>query len=282
MSNRLVLFVALLSISVTLWSGIDARSWHSAGQPILPDSGGDPGRAFLPLLLRSAEPASAPRTITHSQSQAIAAGNSIACHVSFRHTDNAYLREFALTDFGITGAFQVQQVEFGVERAVAGSGASQPGQVRLYRKIDPNSPLTYANLTLLAAVDIAIPDMALGRYNAPIAGTAPAGSVLVVEVFTPDGRPDGHSFYIGSNAQGQSGATYIAAVVCGAPEPTTSAVLGYPNMHAVMNVTGIVTGAAAGSVSQGTPAAQTQIRLSSESGSSSARFSTYGDRPYPN
>ncbi len=277
MKHHHLVVLLLLLTWVNLWSGIDARFWQSTVQADPLNPGSDPVRVFLPLLLRSAEPTNAPRTITHSQSQAIAAGNSIACHVNFKHTDNAYLREFTLTDFGITGAFQVQQVEFGVERAVAGSGASQPGQVRLYRKIDPTSPLTYANLALLAVVDIAIPDMALMSYNAPIAGTAPAGSVLVVELFTPDGRPDGHSFYIGSNAQGQTGATYIAAAGCRAPEPTDLAVLDYPTMHAVMNVTGIVTGAAAGSASQGTPAVQAQIRLSPESGSGSARFSTYGD-----
>lgn len=278
-NHRGMLGAVLLFAWVALWGGIPAGYWQPAGQANLHNTGSGPMSVFLPVLLRSAAQAGNPLTITQSQSHAIVSGNSIACHISYKHAANAYLREFALADFGILGAFQVQQVEFGVERADAGSGASQPGQVRLYRKIDPTSPLTYANLTALAAVDIDIPDMALTRYKTPIAGTAPAGSVLVVELFTPDGRPDGHTFFIGSNPGGQSGPTYIAAADCNAPEPTDTAQLGYPNMHVVMNVTGIVTSAAGWSAGQGPAAVPAQIRLSTEAGSGAGRFGTRSGSP---
>ena len=72
----------------------------------------------------------------------------------------------------------------------------------------------------------------------PVAGTAPAGSVLVVEVFTPNGQTTNNSFFIGSNAAGQTGPSYIAAADCTIPEPATTASIGFPNMHIVMNVTG--------------------------------------------
>ncbi len=264
---------------VNLWGGIAAGHWHPAGQASPYATGGGSGRVFLPLLLRSARQTGNLLTITQSQSQAIVSVNSIACHVNFKHTDNAYLREFPLTDFGITGAFYVQEVEFGVELADAGNGASQPGQLRLYRKIDPASPLTYGNLITLAAVDIDMPDMTLTRYTASIAAIAPAASVLVMELFTPDGRPDSHTFYIGSNAAGQTGATYIAAADCDAPEPIDVADLGYPNMHVVMSVTGSVISAAAWNAGYGPPAVPAQIRLSTESSSGDSSFGAHSGSP---
>ncbi|RLE27116.1 MAG: hypothetical protein DRJ61_17770 [Acidobacteria bacterium] len=68
----------------------------------------------------------------------------------------------------------------------------------------------------------------------------PAVDHLVVEVFTPDGQATGESFYIGSNADGQTGPSYIAAASCGITEPTDTAAIGFPDMHIVMNVTGDV------------------------------------------
>ena len=83
-----------------------------------------------------------------------------------------------------------------------------------------------------------MPDQALTLFTVPVAGTAPAGSVLVVEVFTPNGQTTSNSFFIGSNAAGQTGPSYIAAADCTIPEPATTASIGFPNMHIVMNVTG--------------------------------------------
>jgi hypothetical protein len=180
-----------------------------------------------------------PRTITHSQSQAVTSGNSVSCNLSNIHAANAYLREFNLTSFGITGPFDVSSVEFGVESANAGSGTSQPIRVRLYRKINPAGALVYANLSAVTTANVSIPDQGLSRYTAPIAGTLPAGSVLVVEVFTPSGTADGNSFFIGSNSAGQTAPSYLAAAECGVPEPVSVATIGYPNMHIVMNVTGM-------------------------------------------
>jgi hypothetical protein len=188
---------------------------------------------------------STPRTITHSQSQVITNNNSVACiNAAAQHADNAYLREFTLTNFGISNAFAVSEVQFGVELAQAGSGGSQPIRVRLYRKNNPSGALTYSNLTSIATANVNIPNQSLSRYTVPIAGTAPAGSVLVVEVYTPNGQAAGHKFFIGSNSAGQTGPSYIAAATCGIPQPVTTGSIGSPNMHIVINVTGTTTAAA--------------------------------------
>jgi hypothetical protein len=219
---------------------------------------------------------STPRTITHSQSQSVIEGNSVSCNLNFLHADNAYLREFTLTNFGISGPFVVSSVEFGVEFAQAGSGGSQPVEVWLYRKINPAGSLTYGNLATIASASVNIPNQSLSRYTVPIAGTAPAGSVLVVEVFTPDGQAAGHSFFIGSNSAGQTGPSYIYAPDCGVPQPTNIATIGWPNMHIVMNVTGATTTAAPeADLDAGSAGSPVRITLSTEVQSGENQFRPY-------
>jgi hypothetical protein len=99
-------------------------------------------------------------------------------------------------------------------------------------------PFTFANFTLIGTANASIPDQSLTIATVPVTGTAPAGSTLVVEIFTPNGQTAGHSFFVGSNPDGQTDPSFIAAADCGAPEPTDLAVLGFPGMHIVMNVTG--------------------------------------------
>jgi hypothetical protein len=65
---------------------------------------------------------------------------------------------------------------------------------------------------------------------------------LVVEVFTPDGESAGNLFFIGSNTAAESAPSYLSAAVCGVPTPTTTAGIGFPNMHVVMTVNGSCTG----------------------------------------
>jgi subtilisin-like proprotein convertase family protein len=179
-------------------------------------------------------------TITHSASQAITALNSVSCNAGGLHTDNSYVRRFTLGDFGITSDFQVQQVEVGVETAT-GTGGTQPVTVNLYTW-DPSDPFTFANFTEIGTADVSVPDQSATILTVPVTGTAPAGSTLVVELFTPNGQTAGHSFFVGSNADGQTDASFLAAADCGVAEPTDTAVLGFPNMHVVMNVTGIAGG----------------------------------------
>lgn len=69
-------------------------------------------------------------------------------------------------------------------------------------------------------------------------GLAPAGSTIVVEVFSPDGRTVGNSFYPGSNAAAETGPSYIRAPACGSTNPVTYAQAGFPTVHLVLTVTG--------------------------------------------
>ena len=181
-------------------------------------------------------------TITHSTSQSIVGGNSVACNDGVNHTDNSYVRRFDLLAFGITDQFDVTQVEIGVETCTSSNGTDQPIEIRLY-SIAAADALTFANMTLLNTLVTTVLDTASGSIvTFPITGSIvdPAVDHLVVEVFTPNGQATGETFFIGSNPDGQTEPSYLAAADCGMPDPLDTSAIGFPNMHIVMNVTGNV------------------------------------------
>lgn len=175
-------------------------------------------------------------TITQSMNPTlVTAGNSVSCNVTDSHADNHYYRVFNLPQMGITSAFNITSVSFGVEQALAGIGGTQPIQVKLYTL---NGGISMNNLSPIGNLSLNLPDQATSIYSANVAGIAPAGSTLVVEVFSPDGQAANHSFFIGSNTGGQSGPSYLAASECGVADMTDTGTIGSPSMHIVMSVTG--------------------------------------------
>lgn len=181
-------------------------------------------------------------TITESNSQTIISGNSVSCNAGGLHADNHYLRVFDLPTFGISSDFAITNVSFGIETS-APSGATQPVEVRLFIL---NGAFQFANLTPIGSATAAVTSQSLTILDVPVTGTAPAGSKLVVDIFTPSGQAVGNSFFIGSNNLGETGPSYLAAADCGVPEPATTASLGFPGMMIVMNVTGVVGGGGTG------------------------------------
>ena len=206
-----------------------------------------------------------PVTITHSSSQAITPLNSVSCNDGIGHTDNSYYRAFTLSSFGITTAFDVQSIDIGIEEASSNAlgapkgapkraagkssishksktsapgGVGQPATVNIYTSNQPFPTGFPGSLTLIGTAMINVADQTLTVINVPITGTAAAGSELVVEVFTPDGSAAGNLFFIGSNASAETGPSYLRAADCGVTTPTTTAAIGFPNMHIVMNVNG--------------------------------------------
>ena len=84
-----------------------------------------------------------------------------------------------------------------------------------------------------------VPDSASNTiFTVPIAATVPANAQLVMEVFTPDGTVAGNLLFMGSNADPESAPSYLSAAACGITTPTTTAAIGFPNMHLVFNVNG--------------------------------------------
>lgn len=173
-------------------------------------------------------------SITHSTSQEITAGNSIACtpDEGATTTDNQYLRTFTLADFGITQDFDINQVSFGIENL----SSTRDVTVNLYTL---SGAFTYANLTSIGTTSISLASQSLSIVDVPVSGTAPSGSTLVVEVAVGDFSGE-DAFFIGSNSLGRTAPSYLASASCGFTEPTDTAEIGFPNMHIVMNVNGTV------------------------------------------
>jgi len=184
-------------------------------------------------------PACGSITITQSSTQTITALNSISCNGNGLHTDNSYFRAFDLASLGAPNGLDVCEVQVGVEQATSTGAAGQPATINLYTTSAPFPSGYPGSLTQIGTASVTIPDSATGSvYAIPVTGSAPAGSELVVEVFTPSGQADGNSFFIGSNTDPQSGPSYLMAADCGANAPTDIASLGFPNMHIVLNAVG--------------------------------------------
>ena len=186
---------------------------------------------------RMAETGMSNEIITHSNAQEVMPINPIACVENQYHTDNSYYRVFELNEFGINEEFQVTSVEFGVYQAIGAEG-EQPVHVRLHLL---DGSFLLQNMRLIGAASIQLPDQALTKVSVPVTGKVPAGGTLVVELFTPDGRPlTSNRFAIGSNNLGQTAASYLRAPDCNYNEPTDFANVGsgYPDLHIVMNVYG--------------------------------------------
>jgi hypothetical protein len=188
-------------------------------------------------------PAASATTLTQNSSNAITAGNSIACQMGTANRENSYYRRFELAaDHGIQTKFTVSSVTFGIESADDGAGLGQPLSVRLYA-IDAGAPFGSANLTPLASQDITVQDGESGTLRTvPVAAaiTDPTTTDLVAEVFVPDGTGPGHSFLIGSNAASQTRDSYLRAPACGISDPIPTSSGGAPpnTMHIVLLVDG--------------------------------------------
>ena len=154
--------------------------------------------------------------------------NSVACPGD----DDSYFRAFDLAGFGITTDYTVSSVDIGIEAL----NADLPLTVNLYST--PTGTFPAGALTMVGTASVNVTTAQAGTLlNIPVAGTVPLGEDLAVEIFAPD-FTIGNGFWIGSNAAGQTGPSYIQAPFCGAATPTDIASLGFPGMHIIMTVTG--------------------------------------------
>ncbi len=181
-----------------------------------------------------------PATITQSSSQAITAKNSVACYSGppeFLHFDTSYWRAFNMASFTGSQQYNITSVSFGIELANDGDGTGQPVTVRLYANNGGAFP--GGSRTQIASTNVTVMDQAQTIFDVPLFASVPAGtSELVMEVFTPSGQDAGNSFFIGSNTAPETGPSYISADECGTPTPTTTAAVGFPDMHIIFNVHG--------------------------------------------
>ncbi|PZF81136.1 S8 family serine peptidase [Jiangella anatolica] len=144
--------------------------------------------------------------------------------------ENRFLRTFTLADFGVDGAFDVDEVTFGLQLVVPSADLT----VNLYTL---DGPFEYVNLTRLATRTVTVEDGDEGLVTVPVDARVPAGATLVLEVAAPDLLNVG-AVVPGANGAGQTGPSYISADDCGAPNPVTMESIGFPDTHLVMAVDG--------------------------------------------
>ncbi len=181
-------------------------------------------------------------SLTQTASQTPSVG-SVACNAGGFHTNNSYWRAYDLSSVCLSGPLTINSVQFGIELADAnGTGTTQPVSVRVYTSA---GAFPGGVRTLMATQTVQIPDQTLGLFNVVLTTppTVAANSILVLELFTPDGRaPLNNRFFIGSNPSAQTGPSYISAADCGIANPTDLATVGFPNMHIILNANGATSG----------------------------------------
>jgi hypothetical protein len=173
--------------------------------------------------------------LTQSASQTITIGNAVSCNTDgVVHVENSYYRAYDLSAF--PAGFDVCAVEIGIDRALAGSGSAQPVTLNLY--VHSGGAFPTGTSTLLTTLALAVANQSGSLLSVPIGGRVPAGSQLIVEVLTPDAQAAGHSFFMGSNALGQSADSFLRAPNCGVFAPTSNVASGFSAMQIVLNARG--------------------------------------------
>ena len=182
-------------------------------------------------------------TMIQTTAQNIVTGNSVSCNDGspfYDTAENSYYRAFKLSDYGVSGTFHVQHIDFGVESAIAG-GASQSVTVKIYNYTGATGGTTLdtAAMTMVAQKTVTVPDTSTGEMlTANVTGdiTAPA---MVAEIFVADGETVGNSLFIGSNTSGESQPGYIRAPACSNPTPASFASLSLPTaVDIILTATG--------------------------------------------
>ena len=198
--------------------------------PSAPD-GGEP--------LEDEEPV--PRVLSHSASEEITPLHAVACieqdenGAPVEHRENGYYRVFDLPALGIDGRLEIDEVSFGIETARSPAG-SQTASLALHTLA--GTDLKIAQLTELTRVPLTIPDQEATIFTVPVTAAVPAGARLVVEVYTPDAAGSGNLLFVGTNAAGQTGPSYLRAPAggCDLVEPVDLANIGFADRHMVLSV----------------------------------------------
>lgn len=182
-------------------------------------------------------------TLSQTANMTIGIGQTLACSVNMMPVtrENSWYRVFPLTAAGITGAFQVTQIAFGVESA---GPDAQVVEVRLGTYAGtPGPTLDTTLITQLETMMVTVPASTTPQFRStPMTTSVPAGSNLVVEIFAPDGQPLGLKFYAGSTAGAETAPGYLRGPDCGITAPRSMKVVATEAMRSAGSLIIEVTG----------------------------------------
>ena len=152
------------------------------------------------------------QTITHNNSQTVVDGLGLTCQSAGVTTDNQFFGVFDLAgDFGITGSWQIDAVEFGVDEVLNAPGDAYNVVVNAYTTDDgtPNGTLTLLGgdaITLSSADALAVVSV---PFSTP--AVAPAGSVVVIELLVVDDTQTG--FRLGATDVASNDDSWILSLI---------------------------------------------------------------------
>lgn len=182
------------------------------------------------------------QTISHSTSLEVGNGN-VACNSGqTTSSDNRYFRFFKLSDFGISGPWAIQNVQFGIASLTTPTlPGGFPITVKIYSTAASNFPTLYpTGYTELTQITTNFQPDAVGTLiTVDLEATVPAGANILVEVgYVAQEAGSLNLIFLAANSLGQSAPSYISSTACSLVAPQTLASIGYPDAHFVLAVTG--------------------------------------------
>ena len=240
--------LTVTNVAVTTWyraviqaAGCTAANSSVAVVTVLPGAlqmyiVADPGTTVCagdPTRLTAMESAGiTPITVSHSSNNTtITALNSVACPTP----PTSIWRAYNLTTFpAVTSNFTITTVRFGIEAAIP---ATQNITVNLYNQTGaafPGGTRTLIRTQVFPVTSAQSNTVYTATFTTPV--IVPNTSTVIVEIVSTVAN----GFFIGSNTAAESGPTYISAAGCGLANPGTVASVGFPNMHAILYLTGTV------------------------------------------
>ena len=179
-------------------------------------------------------------TLDENSSDTPVMNTGISCANSSYSTAESYYRVFPLNMFGVSTAFTVNTVTFGVEYYTGPIPVSV--DVGTYTGTVGGAQLTGTFTPIVSNIAVSVPNTAEGDntvLNVPITGvTIPAGKQLYVEIDVGDGSTGDYFYYPGANTAGENQPSYLKASQCGDTTPADVTTLSSDPSNTIIRVTG--------------------------------------------
>jgi hypothetical protein len=130
----------------------------------------------------------------------------------------SFYRVFTLSDFGITGTFHVQAVDFGVSTP-AGNPPLKVS-VGTYNGTTGGTTLTASGIMLTASANIN-PANTDTTEHVPVVADVTGNLIVEIDQTADGNNTNGYTFYPAANTSGESKPGYIMSAECNVTVPTT-------------------------------------------------------------
>ncbi|MEQ8316282.1 MAG: GC-type dockerin domain-anchored protein [Phycisphaerales bacterium] len=192
-----------------------------------------------------------PVRLSHSVEEfLVTGGTAIACASTGTpqtSSDNQFWRAFTLSDFGITEAVTIENLEIGIENLALPTLIELDVTINLYQAPGGSTPAF--GLDLVGTTVATLTDRALEVITVDVSGVVNADNALIVEINVPNlqdlsGGLTGDVYFPGANSFGETDPSYISSTGCGTASPTAYGDIGFPDVHLIIIANGETGGVA--------------------------------------